>query len=160
MLERNKLQIYAMERQMGTLNFHKSIVDNDMQVELEVKANIIHFTNDVQDQCEELEKMLENEKKEKRTIQAALIPIAQDTEEIRDRLREKAYPVEDNEGIVAQYIGSSRIPLSTLSVKEIKRRFTADNPNPKHVPVFESPRKVNIFKTEIQPYPETPEYDW
>lgn len=160
MLERNKLQIYAMERQMGTLNFHKSIVDNDMQVELEVKANIIHFTNDVQDQCEELEKMLENEKKEKRTIQAALIPIAHDTEEIRDRLREKAYPVEDNEGIVAQYIGSSRIPLSTLSVREIKRRFTADNPNPKHVPVFESPRKVNIFKTEIQPYPETPEYDW
>nr|XP_022303052.1 uncharacterized protein LOC111110743 isoform X2 [Crassostrea virginica] len=160
MLERNKLQLFAMERQMGTLNFHKSIVNNDMQVELEVKANIIHFTNDVQDQCEELEKMLDTERKEKRTIQAALIPIAQDTEDIRERLREKAFPLEEDEGIVAQYIGSSRIPVSTLSVREIKRRFAADNPNPKHVPVFESPRKVNIFQTEIQPYPNSPEYDW
>ncbi|XP_048754722.2 uncharacterized protein LOC125665858 isoform X1 [Ostrea edulis] len=160
MLDRNKLQLFAMERQMGTMSYHKNIVQNDMQVELEVKTNIIHFTNDVQDQCEELEKMLETEKKEKRTIQAALIPIAQDTEQIRERLRDKTYPVEDNEGIVAQYIGSSRIPLSTMSVMEMKRRFAADNPNPKHVPVFESPRKVNIFKTEIQPFPKTPDFDW
>lgn len=34
---------------MGILNFYKSIVDNDMQVELEVKVNIIYFINDVQD---------------------------------------------------------------------------------------------------------------
>lgn len=40
MLERNKLQIYAMERQMSTLNIHKSTVDNAMQVELEVKASL------------------------------------------------------------------------------------------------------------------------
>jgi hypothetical protein len=43
----------------------------------------------VQDRCEELERALEQEKKEKHTLQAALYPISKDKEFISERLRDK-----------------------------------------------------------------------
>ena len=87
MYERNKLQRYALKRQLATLSYHRTLVDRDMTFELDAKPNMIHFTNDVQDRCEELEKLLEKERSEKKTIEAALLPIVEDRGSVTDRLR-------------------------------------------------------------------------
>lgn len=111
MYERNKLQRYAVERQMAAIKFQQNLAMNDMEVEMEVKPNIMHFTNDVQDRCEELERALEQEKKEKNTLQAALYPISKDKEFIAQRLREKQMRIAEEKGqIFAQYVGSTNKP--------------------------------------------------
>jgi hypothetical protein len=106
--ERNKLQRYAIDRQLATLGYHKTIAENDMQIELQLKPSMIHFTNDVQDHCEELEQRLETERKEKRTLQAALLPIVEDKQCLTDRLRQQQSrgPAAGDDGIVAEYLGS------------------------------------------------------
>lgn len=111
MYERNKLQRYAIERQIATIQFQENIAMNDMEVEIEVKPNIMHFTNDVQDRCEELERALEQEKKEKHTLQAALYPISKDKIFISERLRDKQMRIAEEKGqVVAKYVGSSNKP--------------------------------------------------
>ncbi|KAK3102722.1 hypothetical protein FSP39_013439 [Pinctada imbricata] len=159
MYERNKLQRYAVERQLATLQFHKNVAQTDMQIEMEVKANIIHFTNDVQDHCEELEKQLERERKEKRTIQAALIPISKDREIITDRLREREYPLSTGDEIIAEYVGSSRIPLPVNQHGKFAHAF---NPNgPGHVRMIEPPpRNANLGQKQMRPFPQTMDSDW
>ncbi|KAL5007720.1 hypothetical protein ScPMuIL_016526 [Solemya velum] len=100
--EQNKLQRYALERHAATLEYHKTLLETDMQLELEVKPNLILLTNDVQDKCEELEKVLEKKRKEKRTIQAALLPIKEDKAILTQRLhqveqmRNAATPTDEN----------------------------------------------------------------
>ncbi|VDI51667.1 Hypothetical predicted protein [Mytilus galloprovincialis] len=111
MYERNKLQRYAIERQIAAIKFQENIALKDMEVETEVKPNIMHFTNDVQDRCEELERALEQEKREKNTLQAALYPISKDKEFIAEKLREKQMHIAEERGqVVAKYVGSSNKP--------------------------------------------------
>lgn len=85
--DRNKLQRFAVERQIATLNYHINIAESDMNIELEVKADVIHTTNDVQDKCEELEQTLEKAKKEEKAIQVALIPISKDRKFVKEQLQ-------------------------------------------------------------------------
>ncbi|XP_052096188.1 uncharacterized protein LOC127731233 [Mytilus californianus] len=111
MYERNKLQRYAIERQLAAIRFQENIALKDMEVETEVKPNIMHFTNDVQDRCEELERALEQEKREKNTLQAALYPISKDKEFIAEKLREKQMHIAEERGqVLAKYVGSSNRP--------------------------------------------------
>ncbi|CAC5387610.1 unnamed protein product [Mytilus coruscus] len=111
MYERNKLQRYAIERQLAAIKFQENIALKDMEVETEVKPNIMHFTNDVQDRCEELERALEQEKREKNTLQAALYPISKDKEFIAEKLREKQMHIAEERGqVLAKYVGSSNRP--------------------------------------------------
>ncbi|KAH3718625.1 uncharacterized protein LOC127854602 [Dreissena polymorpha] len=84
--ERNKLQRFAVERQLNTLNFRISLIESDMHIELEAKTNIIHTTNEVQDKCEELEQMLERARQEQKAIQTALIPIVEDRNFVQEQL--------------------------------------------------------------------------
>lgn len=85
--DRNKLKRFALERQMATLNYHITIVESDINVELDVKADVIHTTNDMQDKCEELEQTLEKAKKEQKAIQAALIPITEDRKYVSEQIQ-------------------------------------------------------------------------
>lgn len=85
--DKNKLQRFALERQIASLNYHINILESDINVELEVKADVIHTTNDMQDKCEELEQRLEKAKREKRAIQAALIPISQDRKYVSEQIQ-------------------------------------------------------------------------
>ncbi|KAK3600712.1 hypothetical protein CHS0354_027199 [Potamilus streckersoni] len=84
--ERNKFQRFALERQLKTLNFRQHLAQTDLDIELEEKLNVILHTNDVQDHCQELEETLENAKKEQKLIQAALIPITLDKQNLSNRL--------------------------------------------------------------------------
>ncbi|XP_069110748.1 cingulin-like isoform X1 [Argopecten irradians] len=115
MYERNRLQRYALERQIATVKFHQNLVQKDMHIELEVKPDLIHFTNDVQDRCEELEKLLEREKKEKRTLQAALLPVVRDKEMLTERLHDNGSvvpsPIQNN--YVTEYVGTRPIKQTT-----------------------------------------------
>lgn len=106
--DRNKLQRYAVERQIATLNYHISVAESDMNVELELKADVIYTTNDVQDRCEEIEQKLERAKKEQKALQAALIPIEQDKLFIKEQLQVvDDQPVENNKpSQKAEYVNS------------------------------------------------------
>lgn len=50
--EKNKIKRFAIERQIAALNFHINLAESDMNIELEVKTDVIYTTNDVQDKCE------------------------------------------------------------------------------------------------------------
>ncbi|OWF54289.1 uncharacterized protein LOC110445325 isoform X2 [Mizuhopecten yessoensis] len=121
MYERNRLQRYALERQIATVKFHQNLVQKDIHIELEVKPDLIHFTNDVQDRCEELENLLEREKKEKRTLQAALLPVVKDKEMLTERLHDSGsmVPTPFRNNYVAEYVGSRHLK-STTNAKYVK----------------------------------------
>ena len=159
MFERNKLQRYAVERQLATIQFHKNVAYTDMQIEMEVKANIIHFTNDVQDQCEELEKKLEKERKEKRTIQAALVPISRDKEILSERLREREYPLSTGDEVVAEYLGSSRIPLPVNRPQRMLNGYNQRSTG--QLQVLDTSRNHAIAPAHAIPrYRQTMDSDW
>lgn len=106
--DKNKLQRFAVERQIATLGFRINLADSDMNFELEVKADVIQTTNDVQDKCEEIEQRLEKAKKEQKVIQAALIPISEDKKFVKEQLQlEKGMPVGDDHPVFkAEFINS------------------------------------------------------
>lgn len=135
MYERNRLQRYALERQIATVKFHQNLVQRDMHLELEIKPDLIHFTNDVQDRCEELEKLLEREKKEKRTLQAALLPINKDREMLSERMREtgSAAPSPIHNNYVAEYVGNQNMLTPTTQKARYVRSIGKSRAFPAHV---------------------------
>ncbi|KAJ8313551.1 hypothetical protein KUTeg_008112 [Tegillarca granosa] len=122
--QKNRLQRYAIERQIGNVKFHIDLFERDLCVEMDVKKSMVHFTNDVQDHCEELEKLLERQKKEKRTIQAALIPIAKDKKMLSEQISEESVGEWDDE-VFARYVGTSKIQKKKKAV--YVRTFTEND---------------------------------
>ena len=118
--ERNKLQRFALERQLATLSYHMNLADDDMQVELEIKPSVINSTNEVQDRCEELEQRIEKARKEQKVIQAALIPIVEDKRFISEQLElTEELPVSGPKPTTqAEFIGSSATPLRSTSITD------------------------------------------
>ncbi|XP_046560514.1 uncharacterized protein LOC124269529 [Haliotis rubra] len=106
--ESNKLQRYMTERMLGTLRYHRDIVEQDMRVELSIKPSIIHNTNSIQDHCERLEQILTHEKNEKHAIKTALVPIGEDKRFISQRLLEKRMSEPHPDLTMADYIGTRR----------------------------------------------------
>ncbi|XP_046350129.1 uncharacterized protein LOC124131080 [Haliotis rufescens] len=106
--ESNKLQRYMTERMLGTLRYHRDIVEQDMRVELSIKPSIIHNTNSLQDHCERLEQILTHEKNEKHTIKTALVPIGEDKRFISQRLLQKRMSEPQPDFTMADYIGTRR----------------------------------------------------
>lgn len=106
--DKNKLQRFAVDRQIATLNYHINLAESDMNIELEVKTDVIHTTNNVQDKCEEIEQRLEKAKKEQKIIQAALKPISEDRKFIKEQIQlEKGLPVGDSQPVLkAEFINS------------------------------------------------------
>lgn len=139
MYERNKLQRYAIERQIAAIEFQQNLATTDMEVEKEVKPNIMYFTNDVQDRCEELERALEQEKKERHTLQAALYPISKDKEFIAERLREKRLRAAEDKGqTVAKYIGTTN--QEDLTFRSLPGRLNVnDNGSPTNRSILHQP---------------------
>jgi len=144
--DRNKLQRFALERQLNTLDYHIDLVESDMNVELEVKADVIHTTNDMQDKCEELEQTLEKARKEKKAIQAALIPITEDRKYVSEQIHiqsgeaseEDDTTDEDRPVFHADYIASRssrRDSKDSTSVDE-SRSFLASSSSGKSMSVF------------------------
>lgn len=126
--DRNKLQRFAVERQLATLNYHINLAESDMSVELELKADVMYTTNDVQDTCEELEKRLEKAKQEQKVLQAALIPVAQDRKFIKEKLQvDEDLPVgESKPALKAEYINS--ITPNPERVVDLNSEFIRQTP--------------------------------
>ncbi|XP_045168900.2 uncharacterized protein LOC123531737 isoform X2 [Mercenaria mercenaria] len=106
--DKNKLQRFAVERQIANIDYHINLAESDMNIELELKADVIHTTNDVQDKCEEIEQRLEKAKKEQKIIQAALIPISEDRKFVKEQLQaEEGFTVgDDKPALRAEFINS------------------------------------------------------
>ncbi|KAL4222841.1 hypothetical protein ACF0H5_018881 [Mactra antiquata] len=106
--EKNKIQRFAVERQIATLNYHIDLTEADMNIEIDVKTEVIHTTNDVQDRCEEIEERLEKAKKEQKALQSALIPIGEDRRHVKEKLQlQKSLPPGDSRPAhMAEFVNS------------------------------------------------------
>ena len=87
--EKNKLQRFALMRQIDTQRYRITLVESDMNMELELKTDVIHTTNDVQDKCEELEQRIDKARKEQRALQKALLPIIKDKNFVKEQIQMK-----------------------------------------------------------------------
>ena len=108
LFQANRLQRYMVERQISTLEYQRSVSEGDYKVEVGLKPTLIHHTNSLQDECEQLENVLSKERNEKHTLKMALIPIVEDRKQLSERLKEKRMSEPVNNIQVAQYLGSSR----------------------------------------------------
>jgi hypothetical protein len=126
--DKNKLQRFAVERQLATLNYHINLAESDMNIELDLKADVMYTTNDVQDKCEELEHRLEKAKKEQKIIQAALIPISEDKKFVKEQLQtEEGLPVGDDYPVLrAEFINS--IAFDPDRVVDLNAEYIGNNP--------------------------------
>lgn len=120
---RNKLQRFALERQLNTLNYHAYLAENDMRIELEVKPSVINSTNDVQDKCEELEERIEKARKEQKVIQTALLPILEDKRYVEQQVEIKELislaGCDSLPALKAEYVHSVPKPLNSSSPTEL-----------------------------------------
>lgn len=138
--DKNKLQRFALERQIATLNYRINIVESDMNVEFDVKADVIHTTNDMQDKCEELEQTIEKAKKEKKAIQAALIPISEDRKYVSEQIELQNDPHSDSDEEQhpvhhADYIKTTKSPKADLRERRTSMKTTGGGNNTQ-LPVF------------------------
>ncbi|XP_041367890.1 uncharacterized protein LOC121382370 [Gigantopelta aegis] len=108
LFQANRLQRYMVERQLATFEYQRDVAEGDYKVEVGLKPTLIHHTNSLQDECEQLESILSKERNEKHTLKMALIPIVEDRKQLSERLKEKRQSEPVNNLKVAQYLGSSR----------------------------------------------------
>ena len=141
--DRNKLQRFALERQLNTLNYHANLAENDIQIELEVKPSVINSTNDVQDKCEELEERIEKSRKEQKVIQAALIPILEDKRYVEEQVEIKEHislaSCKSTPTMKAEFVHSSAMQLKSPSLEkhfDLKTDSLVDKTKKKPVSVF------------------------
>ena len=144
--ERNKLQRFALERQIHTMKYHLNLTDGDMQVELEVKPTVITHTNDVQDRCEELEQRIEKAKKEQKVIQAALIPITEDKEYVREQIdiKEDLTLTESKSSVNAKFIGSSMMSMTARTITDRRIGNSTETPRQQN-----GKKPVSFFITSL-----------
>ena len=140
---KNKLQRFALERQLNTLNYHANLAENDMWIELDVKPSVINSTNDVQDKCEELEERIEKDRKEQKVIQTALLPILEDKRYVEQQVEIKELislaGCESSTTLKAEYVHSTQKPLKSPSPTEmfdLKTDSRVAKPTEKPVPLF------------------------
>ncbi|XP_052806779.1 uncharacterized protein LOC128236022 isoform X1 [Mya arenaria] len=141
--ERNKLQRFAIQRQIDTLNFRINLIESDMKLELELKTEVIQSTNDVQEKCEELEKTLEKARKQQKALLTALIPITKDRKYINEQMQiqDDDFPVFE-----AEFIGSKETkPMSSLDT-HIKQN-TGDAPVSVYITSIPTSRASSTLNT-------------
>lgn len=162
--DKNKLQRFAVDRQIATLNYHINLAESDMNIELEVKTDVIHTTNNVQDKCEEIEQRLEKAKKEQKIIQAALKPISEDRKFIKEQIQlEKGLPVGDSQPVLkAEFINSINFKsdrvvdlnseyLGNASVGNPLSVFITSLPGGGHVSSIPMKRQDSVSQTDPVP---------
>lgn len=162
--DKNKLQRFAVDRQIATLNYHINLAESDMNIELEVKTDVIHTTNNVQDKCEEIEQRLEKAKKEQKIIQAALKPISEDRKFIKEQIQlEKGLPVGNSQPVLkAEFINSINFKsdrvvdlnseyLGNASVGNPLSVFITSLPGGGHVSSIPMKRQDSVSQTDSVP---------
>lgn len=134
--DRNKLQRFALERQIATIRYHISISESDQNVELQVKSSLIHTTNDIQDTCEDLEKSIETARREKKAIQTALIPVSIDKAIVKERIEVKdcvtnevfqSNSKKDKRDLAAEFVGTTPARDSVDLTQEFRHASLANN---------------------------------
>ncbi|CAL1542123.1 unnamed protein product [Lymnaea stagnalis] len=84
--ESNKLQRFVTERKLSTLNYQKNLLADDLNLELFVRPSVIHSSNKLQEDCEQLEKRLREQREEVLSIKRALLPVQEDKAMLMNKL--------------------------------------------------------------------------
>ncbi|XP_067934080.1 chromosome partition protein Smc-like [Watersipora subatra] len=87
-LSADQLEVLRLEKEKELLIFEKGLLEEDLAVELEVKPNIIRFTEQIQEHCEILEQDIDNKRHEKQEVESALIPVLADRNQTEAKLSE------------------------------------------------------------------------
>ncbi|XP_077864616.1 uncharacterized protein LOC100377020 [Saccoglossus kowalevskii] len=72
----NKRYTFELVKSIEMEEYKYRLVEEDMFVELEVKPSMVRYTNQVEEDCERIEKWLEDEKRQKRKLEHALKPLS------------------------------------------------------------------------------------
>ncbi|XP_078572462.1 uncharacterized protein LOC144859574 [Branchiostoma floridae x Branchiostoma japonicum] len=78
-----RLHSKVVDRELFAKQYQRTILEEDMHVELECKPSIIRFADKEQEKCERLEQELEKERKEKRKIEVALAPLKSERQRLK-----------------------------------------------------------------------------
>jgi hypothetical protein len=79
--EENRVRFQLVQQRLNVQLYKRSIIETDLEVELEVKPSLLRHTDHVQDRCEVIEKELEVAKTDRQALDNLLAPLKE--EEIR-----------------------------------------------------------------------------
>ena len=77
-LYNNELEVLKLGKDIKLLQYEKTLLEEELAVELEVKPCMIRFTDQIQEKCETLEQTIDKKRQEKQTVESALIPVIAD----------------------------------------------------------------------------------
>ena len=75
---RKILNGFRKGKEIKLLQYEKTLLEEELAVELEVKPCMIRFTDQIQEKCETLEQTIDKKRQEKQTVESALIPVIAD----------------------------------------------------------------------------------
>ncbi|XP_066301349.1 uncharacterized protein [Branchiostoma lanceolatum] len=119
-----RLQSKVVDRELSTKQYQRTILEEDMHMELECKPSIIRFTDKEQEKCERLEQQLEKERAEKRKIEVALVPLKSERQRLKvevDQQKLNRFTPEENRVLQFQTRELNDVRLFTQKVRETQK---------------------------------------
>ena len=151
--EENILTLYALQKQLAMYEYHKGVLEGDLEVELEVRPSIVRFTNDVQERCEMLESTIEEKRLEKFHLENALLPLVKDRRRMQTRMLTNSMTSEDtsqNEGKWQYEARNEHVPIRNVALGTKTSSSSMRRRTKSHSFVNESPNFfITTMKTEF-----------
>ena len=115
--EENRLQRYLLQRKIQSKEYAKSLLDDDLQLEIGMKPTIIRHSDALHDKCEKLEQIIEEKKSNKRQLQEALVPLQEDRRAIQAKILMHSMIGDDGEEAERESLGGDVLgaPLNMRS---------------------------------------------
>ncbi|XP_078703851.1 uncharacterized protein LOC144928940 [Branchiostoma floridae x Branchiostoma belcheri] len=120
-----RLQSKVVDRELSTKQYQRTILEEDMHVELECKPSLIRFADKEQEKCEKLEQELERDRAEKRKIEVALVPLKSERTRLKsesDQQKLNRFPQEQRRRVLRfRETESDDIRVYTQRVRETQQ---------------------------------------
>ncbi|KAF6025454.1 hypothetical protein EB796_016230 [Bugula neritina] len=95
LIHANELQVLKLHQDIQVHVYEKSLLVEDLSIELEVKPCMIRYADQVQSKCEKLEQVIDSKRTEKQKVESALVPVLEDSKRTQD-LMSRVNSVEPN----------------------------------------------------------------
>ena len=111
-LERSKMQVDNIKRDIEAKKYCKRLLEGDLQVEMQIKPSMIRFTNTVQEKCETLETNLSKHRRERATSIDFIEKLRSERQRVESEILRQVMLISSLDNDIAKHRPSIVPPLS------------------------------------------------
>ena len=111
-LEASKMQVDSIARDIEAKKYCKRLLEEDLQVEMQIKPSMIRFTNNVQEKCETLEMNLSKHRRERAALLDFIEKLRGERQRVESEILRQAMLISSLDHDIAKHRPSIVPPLS------------------------------------------------